>query len=203
MKSMKIYDLSDMWFDKNSDIEYTWAQITHILFIFKFMKQKTTSPTDFFDRYNRSRLNMYVFPAIFGIGIAFWVVSMSHTGDMRGLMASVAEIAQPLYDADIVMTRTDTGFEILLGKDADAVSTLEFRLLTSPDNTTKFISDIGTLTDEWEGSYLFVRSYAGERLLAGSVIASFAISESQLPIALTDTEMTSGDTRYSLTNKSE
>ena len=34
------------------------------------------------------------------MAIAFGTVSMAHTGDMRGLMASVAQVAQPQYDAD-------------------------------------------------------------------------------------------------------
>lgn len=167
------------------------------------MKQKTPSSSDFFDRYNRSRLNMYVFPAIFGIGIAFGMVSISHTGDMRGLMASVAEIAQPVYDADIIMQRTDTGIEIILGKDADAVDTIEFRLLTSPDNTAMISSNNGTLIDETEGAYRFVRSYGGQHIAAGTIVGTFSITDPTLPLALTDTEMTSGDARYSLTNKSE
>jgi hypothetical protein len=98
------------------------------------MKNKAPESNNFFARYHRARMFQYVLPGFFGVFIAFGLVSMSHTGDMRGLMASVSEIAQPQYDADIVMERTDTSVKFILGKDALEVGTISFRIMTNPSD---------------------------------------------------------------------
>lgn len=167
------------------------------------MKNKATESNDFFTRYHRARMFQYVLPGFFGVFIAFGLVSMSHTGDMRGLMASVSEIAQPQYDADIVMERKGDIVTLIMGKTAQKVDTISLRLLSNPADAIVFAPSAGTIVDETEGAYLFVRSYGSEDIVSGTVIATFAGIPSDAPIALTDTEFVSGGVKYSLTNKGE
>jgi len=140
----------------------------------------------------------YILPGFFGIFIAFGLVSMSHTGDMRGLMASVSEIAQPQYDADIVMERKGDTLTLIMGKEAQKVDTVSFRLLSNPADGIVFVPSIGTIIDETEGSYLFVRSYSSEDLSIGTVIVSFSGIPQDAPVAITDTEFVSWWVRYSM-----
>ncbi len=167
------------------------------------MQNKRTHFSDFFDRYHRARTQMYVIPALLGMAIAFGTVSMAHTGDMRGLMASVAQVARPTYDADLVMRHTDGGVEIIMGHDASAVDTIELRLLTDPSDKVVFAPSSGTVVSEGEGMTTFVRSFAHADVPAGTVIATFPGIDAKNPIALTDAEFTSEGKRYSLTSKGE
>jgi hypothetical protein len=167
------------------------------------MQNKPSNFSDFFDRYHRARTQMYVLPAIFGIAIAFGAVSMAHTGDMRGLMASVAQVAQPQYDADLVMRYTDSGVEIIMGRAASAVDTIELRLLTDPSDKVVFTPSSGTVVSEGEGMTQFIRSFAHADVPVGTVIATFPSITRDMPVALTDAEFTSEGKRYSLTSKGE
>jgi hypothetical protein len=167
------------------------------------MQNKYTNFSDFFDRYHRARTQMYVIPALLGMAIAFGTVSMAHTGDMRGLMASVAQVAQPQYDADIVMERRGDSVVLIMGKTAQKVDTISFRLLSNPADAIVFAPSAGTIVDETEGAYLFVRSYGSEDIVSGTVIATFPGIDAKSPIALTDAEFTSEGKRYSLTSKGE
>jgi hypothetical protein len=167
------------------------------------MQNKHTKFSDFFDRYHRARTQMYVLPAICGIALAFGAVSMAHTGDMRGLMASVAQVAQPQYDADLVMRYTDSGVEIIMGRAASAVDTISLRLLTDPSDKIVFTPSSGTVVSEGEGMTAFVRSFAHADVPAGTVIATFPAITRDMPVALTDAEFTSEGKRYSLTSKGE
>lgn len=167
------------------------------------MQNKHTNFSDFFDRYHRARTQMYVIPALLGMAIAFGTVSMAHTGDMRGLMASVAQVAQPQYDADLVMRHADGGVEIIMGHDASAVDTIELRLLTDPSDKVVFTPSSGTVVSEGEGMTAFVRSFAHTDIPAGTVIATFPAITHDIPVALTDAEFTSEGKRYSLTSKGE
>jgi hypothetical protein len=167
------------------------------------MQNKPSNFSDFFDRYHRARTQMYVIPALLGMAIALGTVSMAHTGDMRGLMASVAQVAQPQYDADLVMRYTDSGVEIIMGRAASAVDTIELRLLTDPSDKVVFTPSAGTVVSEDEGMTAFVRSFAHTDVGAGTVIATFPGIDAKNPIALTDAEFTSEGKRYSLTSKGE
>ena len=167
------------------------------------MQNKPSNFSDFFDRYHRARTQMYVIPALLGMAIAFGTVSMAHTGDMRGLMASVAQVAQPQYDADLVMKYTSHGVEIIMGRAATAVDTIELRLLTDPSDKVVFAPSSGTVVREGEGMTAFVRSFAHIDVAAGTVIATFPGIDAKNPIALTDAEFTSEGSRYSLTSKGE
>ena len=69
------------------------------------MKNKKLPVKDFFEGYHRARVFQYILPGFFGVFLALGLITMSHTGDMRGLMASVSQVAAPSYDADIVMER--------------------------------------------------------------------------------------------------
>lgn len=162
------------------------------------MKNKAPQVSDFFTRYHRARMFQYILPGFFGIFIAFGLVSMSHTGDMRGLMASVSEVTQPQYDADIVMERKGDVLNLIMGKEAQKVDTISFRLLSNPADAIILVPSAGTIIDETEGSYFFVRSYSSEDLSIGTVIVSFSGIPSDAPIALTDTEFVSGGVKYSL-----
>jgi hypothetical protein len=128
---------------------------------------------------------------------------MTHTGDTRGLMASVAQIAQPQYDADIVMERKGDTIRLIMGKTAQKVDTISLRFLSNPADTLMLIPNAGTIVDETEGVYFFVRSYDSRDVAAGTIIASFSDIPSDAPIALTDTEFESGGVKYSLTSKGE
>lgn len=145
----------------------------------------------------------YVLPGFFGVFLAFGFITFSHTHDMRWLMASVAQITQPQYDADIVMERTDTSLRIILWKNATAVDILSFRLMSNPDNRVVFYPTYGAVIDEWEGVAYFTRSFAHQDIQAGSIIAEFYDIARDFPIALTDAEFLSGEERYSLTSKGE
>ncbi len=116
----------------------------------------------------------YILPGFFGVFIAFGLVSMSHTSDMRGLMASVSEIAQPQYDADIVMKRVGDTVSIIMGKSAQKVDTISLRLLSNPADALVLTPSAGTVVDETEGAYLYVRSYASEDITTGTVIVTFS-----------------------------
>lgn len=118
-------------------------------------------------------------------------------------MASVSEIAQPQYDADIVMKRVGDTVSIIMGKSAQKVDTISMRLLSNPADTLALTPSAGTVVDETEGVYLYVRSYGSEDVTAGTVIATFAGIPSDAPIALTDTEFESDGVKYSLTSKGE
>lgn len=118
-------------------------------------------------------------------------------------MASVSEIAQPQYDADIVMERKGDVVTLIMGKTAQKVDTISLRLLSNPADAIVFAPSAGTIVDETEGVYLFVRSYGSEDIVSGTVIATFTGVPSDAPIALTDTEFVSGGVKYSLTNKGE
>lgn len=167
------------------------------------MKNKTTDPSDFFSRYHRARTLQYILPGFFGVFIAFGLVSMSHTGDMRGLMANVSQVTAPSYDADIVMERTDRGVQIIMGKDATAVDTVSMRLMTDPSDAIVWTPTLGTVVSEGEGVVIFVRSFAHQDIARGTIIAEFPNINRRFPIALTDAEFTSGEERYSLTTKGE
>lgn len=118
-------------------------------------------------------------------------------------MASVSQVAAPSYDADIVMERKWDTVQLILGKDAQHVDTLSMRFLTDPTEKLQFIPENGTVTDETEGAYFFVRSFGGADVPAGTVIASFTHIPEWARMALTDTEFVSEGVRYSLTNKGE
>ena len=167
------------------------------------MQNKRTHFSDFFDRYHRARTQMYVIPALLGMAIAFGTVSMAHTGDMRGLMASVAQVARPTYDADLVMRHTDRGVEIIMGRDASAVDTIELRLLTDPSDQIVFAPSSGTVVSEGDGMTQLIRSFAHTDVPAGTIIALFPAITRDMPVALTDAEFTSEGKRYSLTSKGE
>jgi hypothetical protein len=115
----------------------------------------------------------YVLPAFFGLFIAFGLVHVSHTGDMRGLMASVSTITQPQYDADIIIERDGDILRIIMGKTAEKVDHVTFRFLSNPADALNFSTITGTITDETEGTYLYVRSYNGQDISVGTVIAEF------------------------------
>jgi hypothetical protein len=167
------------------------------------MKNKAPESSDFFDRYRRARMFAYILPGFFGAFIALWLVSMTHTSDTRGLMASVAQIAQPQYGADIVMERNGDTIRLIMGKTAQKVDTISLRFLSNPADALVFIPSTGTVVDEAEGVYLYVRLYGSEDVTAGTVIATFSGVPSDAPIALTDTEFESGGVKYSLTSKWE
>jgi hypothetical protein len=118
-------------------------------------------------------------------------------------MASVAQVAQPQYDADLVMRHTDHGVEIIMGHAASTVDTIEFRLLTDPSDAVVFAPSSGTVVSEGEGVTAFVRSFGHTDVPAGTVIAIFPGIDAKNPIALTDAEFTSREERYSLTSKGE
>jgi hypothetical protein len=155
------------------------------------MKNKTQESGDFFSRYHRARMFQYILPGFFGAFIALGLVSMSHTGDMRGLMASVSQVATPNYDADIVMERTESTIRIVLGKDAQAVDTISFRLMTDPSENLVFTPTSGTIVTEGEGVVQFVRSFAHQDISRGTVIVEFPNIDRKFPVALTDTEFDS------------
>lgn len=167
------------------------------------MKNKTPESNDFFARYRRARTFQYILPGFFGVFLALGLVSMSHTGDMRGLMASVAEVAQPQYDADIVMERTDTGVKFILGKDALEVGTISFRMMTNPSDNIVPTPSVWTVIDETEGVFQFVRSFGNQDVKAGAVIVEFSGITRDTPLALTDAEFVSGGVKYNLTSKGE
>ena len=118
-------------------------------------------------------------------------------------MASVSEIAMPQYEADIVMERKGDTLTLIMGKTAEKVDTISLRLLTNPNDAIKFVPSAGTIIDETEGAYLFIRSYTSQDISAGSVIVSFSGISSDVPVALTDTEFASAGVKYSLTSKGE
>lgn len=118
-------------------------------------------------------------------------------------MASVSEIALPQYEADIVMERKGETLTLIMGKTAEKVDTISLRLLTNPTDIIKLVPSSGTIVDETEGAYLFIRSYGTEDINAGSIIVSFSGISSDVPVALTDTEFVSGGVKYSLTSKGE
>lgn len=93
---------------------------------------------------------------------------------MRGLMANVANVTLPTYSADLVIRQTDAGTQIILGKDAQSVDTIEFRLLSDPSDGLIFAPNVGTATVEGEGVIRYVRSLEHVDLPAGTVIAQFA-----------------------------
>jgi hypothetical protein len=163
------------------------------------MKNKKESQ-DFFARYHRARVLQYLLPGFFGMFLALGLVSVSHTSDMRGLMASVAQVAQPQYDADIVMERRGDGVVLIMGKTAQKVDTISFRLLSNPADAIVFAPSAGTIVSEGEGMTAFVRSFAHTDVVAGTVIAMFPGIDAKFPLALTDAEFTK---RYSLTSKGE
>ena len=167
------------------------------------MKNKAPQTSDFFIRYHRARMFQYILPGFFGVFLALWLVSMSHTWDMRGLMASVAEVAQPQYSADIVMERQGDTVSIIMGKAAQKVDSIELRLLTNPADEIVLTPSAGTITDETEGSYLYVQSYGSEDVPTWAVIVTFSGIPEDVPIAITDTEFVSAGERYSLTRKGQ
>lgn len=118
-------------------------------------------------------------------------------------MASVSQIAQPQYDADIVMEREGDVVTLIMGKTAQKVDTINLRFLSNPADAIVWTPSAGTIVDETEGAYLFIRSYGSEDITSGTVIASFSGIPADAPIALTDTEFVSGGVKYSLTSKGE
>ena len=122
---------------------------------------------------------------------------------MRGLMASVSQVATPSYDADIVMEREGTTVRVLMGREALAVDSIEFRLLSDPGDALVLLPTTGTITPEQDGMILYVRAFAGETVPAGTVIAEFTGIPENAPITLTDAEFTSGGERYSLTTQAK
>lgn len=122
---------------------------------------------------------------------------------MRGLMASVSQVATPSYDADIVMEREGTTVRVLMGREALAVDSIEFRLLSDPGDVLVLLPTTGTITPEQDGMSLYVRAFASDTVPAGTVITEFTGIPENAPITLTDAEFTSGGERYSLTSKGE
>lgn len=118
-------------------------------------------------------------------------------------MANVSEIAQPQYDADLVMERTDTSVKFILGKDALKVGIVSFRIMTNPSDNIILTSSVWTVIDETEGVFQFVRSFSNQDVPRGTVIVEFPNIDKKFPIALTDTELESEGVKYSLTSKSE
>jgi hypothetical protein len=88
---------------------------------------------DFFTRYQKSQRHQYFMPAIFGLLLGFAIVAQM-TGtpvDLRSIQANVLEAntQKVVYDADLIMERSDSSITIRIGKAAQDVDTLTFSLL--------------------------------------------------------------------------
>jgi hypothetical protein len=75
-------------------------------------------------------------PAIFGLLLGFAIVAQM-TGtpiDLGSIQANVLEANTPkaVYNADLIMERSDTSITVRIGKDAQNVDTLSFSLLGDP-----------------------------------------------------------------------
>jgi len=117
-------------------------------------------------------------------------------------MASVEQVANSSYDADIVLESTVDGANIILGSNATNVTTLSFTLLSDPDKLIWVTSSDAIVHGGTTGVYKIMKSYKNENLKSGTVIARLLFSQSKTtPVALTDTVLESDGVKYNLTSK--
>ncbi|MBX9808785.1 hypothetical protein K2X92_00135 [Candidatus Gracilibacteria bacterium] len=173
------------------------------------MQKTIKKTTDFFTSYRANQLRKTFVSGGIAVFAAFSIVSVIH-GDvsMEGLMASVENVTEtPRLEADIIMKRSGNSLSLVFGAKGKKIDQIQFTLLGDP---TKFRSisnsnpDITILDQKDMGTYHVQVNFDGRDVAVGTVIADLIIdSDSNSPIAITDTEFVSGGQRYALTSKGE
>lgn len=173
------------------------------------MQKTIKKTTDFFASYRASQLRKTFVSGWIAVFAAFSIVSVIH-GDvsMEWLMASVENVTEtPRLDADIIMKRSGDSLLFTFGAKGKKVDLIEFTLLSDP---TKFRGiknsnpDISVIDQKDMGTYHVTVNLHGRDMVVGTVIADLMIdSDTNSPIAITDTEFVSEWQRYALTSKWE
>ena len=110
------------------------------------MQNKKNRLPDFFGEYKKASLEKLFLSASFSLLLAFSVVSVYHGGiDTRGLLASVAEVADSRYGADVVIERKSDGIDIVLGTSATEVKNISFTLLSDPEKLLNLSSQTANI----------------------------------------------------------
>ena len=168
------------------------------------MKKTKATFSDFFARYHKANFERIIFSFGIALVFSFAFVSFIHGGiDSRGLMASVAQVADTRYGADIVLERTADGADIVLGTSATNVSNISLTLLSDPEKLL-LVKGSDALVQGGSGVYQISRSYKNETLSPGTVIARLVFSQNgTAPVTMSDAILESDGVQYNLTSKTE
>ncbi len=166
------------------------------------MKKTKATFSDFFARYHKANFERIIFSFGIALVFSFAFVSFIHGGiESRGLMASVAQIADSRYGADIVLERTTDGADIVLGTSATDVSTISLTLLSDPEKLI-WLTSSDALIQGGNGVYQISRAYKNETLSPGTVIAHLVFSQNgTAPVTISDTVLESDSVKYNLTSE--
>jgi hypothetical protein len=161
------------------------------------MQKNTHNSTDFFKQFRSQQVHKYLFSGGIAVFVAFSFVSLIHSDiDPRGLMASVAGVTTPQYSADIVMTRQDGSIVLTLGKQAQAVDTVDLTLLGDPSHLHGITSpntDIRIESQPDMGVYHISIDMHGRDVTTGTQIAILQANiDTGAVLALSDTQFVSG-----------
>ena len=193
----------DIW--QKSDFGVDLWEITYFLFIFKFMKKQTLPLRDFFRDYNRSKLRGLALSGVFAALLSVSFVMVIQGVDTRGLMASVANVANPeSYDADIFLQDTNGGLDVMMGRQADAVDALTFTILSDPERLTTLETDDNQaqIMSVAPGVYSVTVRLSHETLYPGTRVLTLRTSlDPKVSVNLSDTVFESNGMKYNLTNK--
>lgn len=208
---MKRYVLRDMLFDKIQDLEYDFPQSSFRDYsespYFQVMTTHKKKRFDFFAAYHKEKLSKvasYLFSGAFALLLAFSFVSYSQNGDMKGLMASVANLTPSVeYSADIVMSHSGESLSMVFGSEAKHVENISFTLVTNPEKVQNISSTDSrvALSSLAGGMYHGLIHIGNQDIHPGQELLKLKIDASgESPISLIDTKFVSEGSEYELTN---
>ncbi len=197
-----------MIFDKKLYLEYNFYIVWDYSEspYFQVMTTHKKKRFDFFAEYHKEKISnvlSYVFSWIFSLAFAFAVVSYSQGGDMRWLMASVANLTpSTIYEADIIATNSGWVVLLIFGSEAKKVENISFTLVANPEQIKSLTTDSPaiTLTTLEGGMYHGIIQMNTSDVAPGEIIARMNIVSDAGSIGLIDTKFVSEGKEYALTS---
>lgn len=135
------------------------------------------------------------------------IVFVTQDVDTRGLMASVANVAQnQVFDADLTLQiANDQTLKVVVGKTMQKVDKIGLLIISDPEKITSLSASNPAVLIEPMGGGLWIvtRLYQAETLYPGDTALELTVDGNltQVPVTLSDSYFESAGMRYSLSNK--
>lgn len=161
---------------------------------------------DFFAEYHKekfSKISSYLFSGAFSLVLAFAVVSYSQGGDMKWLMASVANLTPSVqYQADIVASHSGGVISFVFGSEAKKVESISFTLVGNPESLQSISTDNPQLTLTTLAGWMYhgVLQLWGKDIVPGEELVRMNMVGNADSMSLIDTKFVSEGKEYVLSN---
>lgn len=164
---------------------------------------------DFFDRFHAEKNRSKIAPIFLAFVFSFGIVGLMNnsSGDFSHMMASIAQISPNegiSYPADLILEWSGGSAKLVFWAQAWAVESVEGIILVNPETNIHLSSDLPavSLTPLSDGMYRFVITPQEKNIVPGTEIWSlhFEGDWDDSQVTLVDTQFTSGQNRYNLSN---